>query len=51
MRRPPRRNDRSSSSRSGASDSSQLSGAKFENTPSTARPRADQVSAILSTVP
>ena len=51
MKRPPRRNDRSSSSRSGASDSSQFSGAKFENTPSTARPRADQRVRDLSTVP
>jgi hypothetical protein len=51
IRRPPRRNARSSSRRSGASDGSQFSGAKFENTPSTARPRADQPSAICCTLP
>ena len=51
MKRPPRRSARSSSRRSGASDISQLSGAKFENTPSTARPRADQVAAMSSTGP
>jgi hypothetical protein len=60
-RADPRQHDRQQASpaserpleqqRSGASDGSQFSGAKFENTPSTACPRDGQPAAISSTSP